>query len=107
METFTGLKGIVEFEILIHTRRMVYSDYLESIKSRAIKILQASECHKDCRCKYKCGCAETNNCRECSPPKRFLRIKESSGDTARGPQRIVVEKPCQEIEVSPQRVLTK
>ena len=37
-----------------------------------IEILQASECHKDCKCKYKCGYTKMGNCWEFSPPKRFL-----------------------------------
>ena len=106
METFRGLKEIVEFEIIVRADQIQRQHNLQRIKSMAIEILQASECHKDCRCKYECGCAETNDCQDCSPPQRFLRIKSSSDDATRGPYRIVVEKSYTEIRVSSQRVLS-
>lgn len=107
MAKLRGLKEIVELEIFIQ-EDIRYAPYnVEMIKPLAIGILQASECHKDCKCDRKCGCAMTSDCKECNPPKRFLRIKASIGETWAGPQRIIVdgEPRPQEIQVSPRRVL--
>lgn len=76
-----ALKEITELEILLvhdpFTKIPVYK--LDPIESMAIEILQASECHKDCVCNRKCGCSKRNECYECKPPKRVLRIKRCPG----------------------------
>lgn len=71
-----SLKEITELEILLTHRSF---STLDSIKSMAIQILKASECHKDCVCNHQCGCAETNECHRCRPTKRFLRIGKCPG----------------------------
>lgn len=116
MEILRGLKEIVEFEILFDPNREHRRDYhIGSIKPIAIEILRASECHKDCKCGYKCGCAQTGNCRECNPPKRFLRIKayplshlsascKETGDREAGLQEIRTDDKgacLEEIQVGP------
>ena len=74
-----GLKELTDFEIILIRKPGTYD--LDSIKATAIQILQASECHKICACDRKCGCAKTNECYKCKPPKRFLRIKKCPGAT--------------------------
>ena len=112
MQNLRGLKEIVELEIFVrrqnehHKSRPYYN--VEPIKLSAIRILQASECHKDCRCEQTCGCAVTNDCQECNPPKRSLRIKNIT--CSRGldgvSRTIVDDEPRVEIQVSSLRVLS-
>jgi len=79
MTILHGLKEIVEFEILDLPVYKSPSYDLDRVKSVAIKILQASKCHKGCVCNYSCGCAKTSECSRCNPPKRFLRVKTCPG----------------------------
>jgi hypothetical protein len=108
MADLRGLKELIELEILVSPARKYPQPYnLDPIKPLAIKILQASECHKDCVCKYECGCAETSECGKCNPPKRCLRIKTCPASFNQGPRGLFVYggSCLEEIEVSPQRVI--
>ena len=109
MEALHGFKEITEFEILLPSKTDPdATQNLDLIKSKAIEILQASECHKDCVCEFKCECTETNDCFKCKPPKRFFRIKTclsfgGSPCTGAAEEVICVE----EVEVVPLRVVSK
>ena len=109
MEELRGFKEIIEFEILVSSAKDPgTTQNLDLVRSKAIEILQASECHKGCVCEFQCGCTKTNDCFKCKPPKRFFRIKTclSFGDPpCIGAAEGVV---ClEEIEVAPRRVISK
>ena len=80
---------------------------IDKVKPLAIKILQESQCHKNCVCEYACRCTETGECRKCNPPGRFLRIKTCpTGRWVQGfTGAILDEGSClKEIKVLPRRV---
>jgi hypothetical protein len=100
------LKEIVELEILLRRNHLGHlTGDLEQIKSLAIRALQTSECHKNCRCKHKCGCAVTGECQSCNPPKRILRIKEYICDGTDLKKFTIREQCLKVIRVSPRQVL--
>lgn len=110
MEHLRGLKEITEIEFLIYDHRGdIWPSWLDLAKPLAINILQESECHKDCICEYECGCAETNECGRCNPPRRFLRVKSypnTSLDEATGRLLMHSSICLEEIEVAPLRILS-
>lgn len=79
MTYLRGLTQLIELEILTHETPLRENYDLEQIKSTAVEILQASKCHQGCVCNHKCGCAKTNKCYRCKPPKRILRIGKYPG----------------------------
>lgn len=111
MWSFRRLKEITELEILLTHKPDLNAPYdVDSIKSTAIRILQASECHKTCVCNHECGCAETNVCSKCDPPKRFFRIKTCPGASYCLPGRVEMggayEESCvEEVQVSSKGVV--
>ena len=109
MKVLRGLKEVVEFEFLLNDGPgPAIRCHVDKIRQLSIEILQASECHEDCRCEYECGCAETGNCERCNPPKRVLRIITSRWANREIPCRTVTDAAArvEEIRVSPERVLS-
>ena len=110
MEALRDLKQLVELEILVTPDPWRAPYDVDQIKPLAIELLQASGCHKDCVCNYGCGCAETNECSRCNPPKRLLRLKtcpQSIMEQGSGEISMVPGICLEEIEVSPLRVRSK
>ena len=106
MANLHGLTELVELEIFI-LRISPPSDDPDMADLR-IEILQASKCHKDCKCKYECGCTETGDCQKCNPPKRFLRVKWLHSSTRYGLHEVIINEGSllREVEVSPLRILS-
>jgi len=101
-----GFKELVELGIFACPR--YESCRISTLEQLGIDALRASECHKDCKCKYECGCTETGDCQECNPPRMFLRIMDLYNTTWREPLEVVTGKGTHssKMQVLPRRVIS-